>query len=167
MAIATINPLNGEHVKSIDGNTASEINAALAGAAGSAPAWAGTTFARRVALMRNTAAVLRSQSDRWARLITLEMGKIIREARAEVEKCAGACEFYAEHAQRFLADEKIESDAGFSYVASIYYTQVLGSGQQYRSRRKKSWTQRMRFDSLIRVAACDAEYEATWRTGRE
>ncbi len=50
---------------------------------------------------------------------------------------------------------------------AIYYTQVLGSGQQYRSRRKKSWTQRMRFDSLIRVAACDAEYEATWRTGRE
>ena len=125
MALATINPLNGEHVKSLDGNTASEIDVALAGAADSAPAWATTTFARRAALMRNVAAILRSRSELCARLITLEMGKIIREARAEIEKCAATCEFYAEHTERFLADEKIESDAGLSYVAYFPLGTVL------------------------------------------
>ena len=125
MALATINPFNGEHVKSLDGSTASEIDVALAGAASSAPIWAATTFARRAALMRNVAAILRGQSESWARLITLEMGKIIREARAEVEKCAVTCEFYAEHAERFLADEEIESDAGLSYVAYFPLGTVL------------------------------------------
>ncbi len=75
--------------------------------------------------MRKVAAVLRSQSEHWARLITLEMGKIIREARAEVEKCVTACEFYAEHAHHFLADERIETDAGLSYVAYFPLGTVL------------------------------------------
>ncbi|MHB8257776.1 MAG: NAD-dependent succinate-semialdehyde dehydrogenase [Acidiferrobacterales bacterium] len=125
MALATVNPFNGEHVKSLDGSAASEIDVALAGAAGSAPTWAATTFARRAALMRNVSAILRGRSELWARLITLEMGKIIREARAEVEKCAVTSEFYAEHAERFLADEKIQSDAGLSYVAYFPLGTVL------------------------------------------
>ncbi|MHB8346357.1 MAG: aldehyde dehydrogenase family protein [Acidiferrobacterales bacterium] len=64
--LATINPLNGEHVKSLDGSTASEVEAALTGSGDSAPAWAVTTFSCRAALMGRVAAVLRDRSERWA-----------------------------------------------------------------------------------------------------
>ncbi len=82
-------------------------------------AWAQTTFPHRAELLRNAAMQLRAQRDRYATLITLEMGKPLREARAEIEKCAGVCDYYAQHAGEFLCAEPMESDAGKSYVA--YY----------------------------------------------
>jgi len=125
MALASINPFTGEHVKSFDAFTASEVEAALVETARSTPVWAATAFADRAALMRNTAAVLRSHQNRHAHLITAEMGKPVREARAEIEKCAGACDFYAEHTEQFLADEVIDSDADRSYVAYLPLGTVL------------------------------------------
>ena len=126
MAIATINPYDGNHVKSFSASTAREINAVLARAAQAVPDWSGMEFAGRAALMRRAAAVLRSGSGHWARLMTLEMGKTAREARAEIEKCAAACEFYAAHARDFLADTRIESDAGLSYVSFFPLGTILG-----------------------------------------
>jgi succinate-semialdehyde dehydrogenase/glutarate-semialdehyde dehydrogenase len=82
-------------------------------------AWAQTTFPYRAELLRNAAMQLRAQREHCATLITLEMGKPLREARAEIEKCAGVCDYYAQHAEEFLRAEPIESDAGKSYVA--YY----------------------------------------------
>ena len=79
--------------------------------------WASTSFDRRAEMLRNAAARLRAQLEQYARLITLEMGKPLREARAEVEKCAGACDFYALHGEEFLRAESMPSDAGNSYVA--------------------------------------------------
>jgi succinate-semialdehyde dehydrogenase/glutarate-semialdehyde dehydrogenase len=67
--------------------------------------------------MRQAAAVLRQRAEDLARLMTLEMGKPIREARAEIEKCAWVCEYYADEGAGFLADEPVESDAGRSFVA--------------------------------------------------
>ena len=67
--------------------------------------------------MRRAAAVLRAQSEDFARTMTLEMGKPITEARAEIEKCALACDYYADHGPSFLADEVIATDAGRSLVA--------------------------------------------------
>lgn len=64
----------------------------------------------------NTAGVLRNNVDTYAETMTLEMGKPISEARGEIEKCAWVCEFYAENAERFLADEVIETDASESFV---------------------------------------------------
>lgn len=80
-------------------------------------AWAQTTFVQRSEVLRNAALHLRAQRDRYAPLITQEMGKPLREARAEVEKCATACDYYAQHAEEFMRAEPVESDAGRSYVA--------------------------------------------------
>jgi succinate-semialdehyde dehydrogenase/glutarate-semialdehyde dehydrogenase len=71
----------------------------------------------RSGLMQRAAEVLRSRSDELAALITLEMGKLLKEAKAEVEKCAWVCDYYADQAPAFLADEIIESDAGRSLIA--------------------------------------------------
>jgi succinate-semialdehyde dehydrogenase/glutarate-semialdehyde dehydrogenase len=81
--------------------------------------WAQTTFPQRAEVLRNVAIHLHAQRDRYATLITQEMGKPLREARAEVEKCAGVCDYYAQHAEEFLRAEPVASDAGKSYVA--YY----------------------------------------------
>jgi succinate-semialdehyde dehydrogenase/glutarate-semialdehyde dehydrogenase len=67
--------------------------------------------------MRKLAGLLRDRADRYARLMTLEMGKPITEAKAEIEKCAWACEHFADNAKRYLADEEIPSNARRSLVA--------------------------------------------------
>ena len=81
--------------------------------------WAQIPFAQRAEVLRNVAIHLHAQRDQYAIIITQEMGKLLREARAEIEKCAGVCDYYAQHAENFLRDEPVESDAGKSYVA--YY----------------------------------------------
>ena len=81
--------------------------------------WGQIPFARRAEILRDTAIQLRAQLDRYANLIALEMGKPLREARAEVEKCASVCDYYAQHGEDFLRAEPVESDAGKSYIA--YY----------------------------------------------
>jgi succinate-semialdehyde dehydrogenase/glutarate-semialdehyde dehydrogenase len=81
------------------------------------PEWARTPVVQRAAALARTGQQLRAGRDALATLITREMGKPIREARAEIEKCAWGCEYYAEHAETFLADELIASDAGRSLVA--------------------------------------------------
>jgi succinate-semialdehyde dehydrogenase/glutarate-semialdehyde dehydrogenase len=80
-------------------------------------AWAQTPFARRAEVLRHAATKLRVQHDQYAALITREMGKPLREARAEVEKCAITCDYYAAHGEEFMHTEPVESDAGKSYVA--------------------------------------------------
>ncbi|MBI5659296.1 MAG: NAD-dependent succinate-semialdehyde dehydrogenase [Nitrosomonadales bacterium] len=82
-------------------------------------AWAQTSFTQRAKVLHNVAVNLRARRDQYAATITLEMGKLLREARAEIEKCAGVCEYYAQHAEEFMRAEPMESDAGKSYVA--YY----------------------------------------------
>lgn len=121
----TINPTTGERLKTFDLWNERQLEAALAETAAANPAWQAMTFAERARLFRNAAAELRHNSARYAGIITLEMGKIVHEARAEVEKCAGACEFYAERAEAFLNDEIIQSDASSSYVAYLPLGTVL------------------------------------------
>jgi len=125
MTMETINPATGERLKTLDVWNDRQIEAALADAAVATAGWQASSFAERARLFRNAAAELRNNATHYAGIITLEMGKIAREARAEVEKCASGCEFYAEHAARFLQDETIESDAGASYVAYLPLGTVL------------------------------------------
>ena len=116
-ALRSVNPATGEELASFAGHTTAELDDALAGAAEAQRAWATTSFAERRRHLEAAARLLREDRDGLARLATLEMGKPIAEARAEVDKCAWSCEFYAARAEGFLADEPVETDALSSYVA--------------------------------------------------
>ncbi|MBC6491868.1 NAD-dependent succinate-semialdehyde dehydrogenase [Flavihumibacter stibioxidans] len=85
--------------------------------------WRNFSFALRSEVLLSVASILRSEKDKFARLITMEMGKVLPEALAEVEKSAWVCEYYASHARNFLADEVIE--AGFT--RSIMVHQPVGA----------------------------------------
>jgi len=117
LTFKSINPADGNTLAEIDTFTAGQLEAALQETALAAPAWRALPLAERCGLMRRAAQVLEARAAEFARLITLEMGKPVREALAEVQKCAWVCEFYAAEGPGFLADEVIASDAGRSLVA--------------------------------------------------
>jgi len=117
MTFKTVNPADGSALEEVAVFTDGELETALQETASAGPAWRATPLAERCALMLKAAAVLRSRADDFAHMITLEMGKPVREALAEVEKSALGCEYYAQQGPAFLADEVIESDAGRSLVA--------------------------------------------------
>jgi succinate-semialdehyde dehydrogenase/glutarate-semialdehyde dehydrogenase len=117
MAFSSINPASGEKLWACDAWDGAQIENALAESAAVASTWADTPLAERCRLLRVAAQVLRRNIEELAGLITLDMGKLSAEARAEVEKCALGCEYYAEHAPSFVADELIPSEAGKSLVA--------------------------------------------------
>ena len=125
MSFQVINPATGKLVKEIPAWDDATVEAALQQVAEATPAWASTPFGERCALMRNAAQVLRNNKDKYAGLITREMGKLIADARSEVEKCALVCDYYAEHGPVFLRDEPIASDAGKSFVAYLPLGTVL------------------------------------------
>lgn len=123
MAHYTVNPATGAQIREFPEATAAEVEAALAQAATAAPRWAATAVAERCAVLRRAAELLRARQDELAALVTLEMGKLRKEALDEVEKCARGCDYYAEHAPAFIADEHVDTGAGRSFVAY----QPLGS----------------------------------------
>lgn len=112
-----INPATGELIKDYKEHSSDKANKIIDSVQEEYIGWRETPFSKRERLMRKAADILRQNSEKYARIITLEMGKIIVESRAEVEKCAWVCEYYAENAGRFLKDEIIESDASRSFVA--------------------------------------------------
>jgi succinate-semialdehyde dehydrogenase/glutarate-semialdehyde dehydrogenase len=116
MTFQTVNPATGEPLDTHPELDAPGIERALARAGAAFAGWAATGFETRAAVLRRTAAGLRDQAETHARRMALEMGKPVREGRAEAEKCAWVCEYYAEHAARFLAPEAIPTDAARSYV---------------------------------------------------
>ncbi|OGX87649.1 succinate-semialdehyde dehydrogenase [Hymenobacter lapidarius] len=79
--------------------------------------WPATSFAHRAGIMRRAASLLRERQDELARLMALEMGKPVTDGRAEVLKCAACCEYYATHAEGFLADEVVKTDASRSFIS--------------------------------------------------
>jgi succinate-semialdehyde dehydrogenase/glutarate-semialdehyde dehydrogenase len=117
MAYRSINPFNGELLQQFASWDGGQLEQALTQVAAATPGWADTALAERCRLMARLAAVVRARRDALAALITAEMGKLISEALAEVDKCALVCDYYAEHGPAFLADEVIASDAGRSLVA--------------------------------------------------
>src|SRR5712692_5869049 len=115
--ITSVNPATGEILASFEPHTADQVDEALGQAQDAFLAWRGRSFAERAVPMHRLAAILRERADRYAKLMSLEMGKPVTEARAEIEKCAGGCDFYAEHAARYLADQPVTSNARTSYIA--------------------------------------------------
>jgi succinate-semialdehyde dehydrogenase/glutarate-semialdehyde dehydrogenase len=113
----TINPATDELIAEYNEHTSEETSGIIDSVQKEFLRWRETSFDHRSKLMKRAAAVLRENKEVYARTMTLEMGKIIGESRAEVEKCAWVCEYYADNAEKFLADELIETDAGKSLVA--------------------------------------------------
>ena len=111
-----VNPATGELVREVPEHDAAEVERRLAAAARAFASWRRTDFPERSEGMRRAAALLRERAERYARLMTEEMGKPIAAGRAEAEKCAWVCDFYAEHAARFLAPERVATDARESWV---------------------------------------------------
>ena len=114
--IQSINPATEEIFATFDYSSSAEVEQVLRAARNAFQQWRRTFLADRAHLMRAAASSLREQRLRLAHLITAEMGKPLREADAEVEKCAWTCEFFADQAQDFLGDRFVESQAGQSYV---------------------------------------------------
>jgi succinate-semialdehyde dehydrogenase/glutarate-semialdehyde dehydrogenase len=119
MPYMSLNPATNRVIQTYASWAAGRLEQALETSHNAQQTWAQTPFVQRAEVLRKVAMHLHTQRDRYASLITLEMGKLQREARAEVEKCAGVCDYYAQHAEEFLHTEPVESDAGKSYVA--YY----------------------------------------------
>jgi succinate-semialdehyde dehydrogenase / glutarate-semialdehyde dehydrogenase len=115
--ITAVNPATEEVVASFDAFGPDEVEMALAEAHDAYLGWRERPIAERAVPMRKLAALLRQRADRYARLITVEMGKPITEAKAEIEKCAFGCEHFAESTARYLADREIRANARRSIVA--------------------------------------------------
>ena len=117
MAIASINPATGELTKRFDAHTNDEIESALDRAVSAFEKHRRSSFAERAVKLQRAAEILEKDRKRLARIITNEMGKLLRESIDEIEKCARGCRFYAEHGEKFLTEQIVSSDeAGQSHV---------------------------------------------------
>ncbi len=116
MTMKAVNPATGETIQSYPEMTPDEVKPAIENTHQVYLNWRKTTFYERANLIKKAAQVLRENVDEYARLMALEMGKPIQEGRAEAEKCAWVCDYYAENAEKFLQEEIIASDASRSFV---------------------------------------------------
>src|SRR6202171_3591879 len=116
MPIATVNPSTGELVKSFEPLTDAELEAKLQKAADTFLTYRNVPFAERARMMMKAAAIIDAEKENYARVMTTEMGKTYRSAVDEAAKCAWVCRYYAENAEKFLADELVETSAKRSYI---------------------------------------------------
>ncbi|MEP7071209.1 MAG: NAD-dependent succinate-semialdehyde dehydrogenase [Verrucomicrobiota bacterium] len=116
MAIATINPATGERVKEFAPSSRGEVEKALARGAAAFGEFSRTSFQERADSLSHVADILERDRERLARLITLEMGKLLREAKAEIDKCAGGCRYYAANADKLLHEENVATNIGRSAI---------------------------------------------------
>jgi succinate-semialdehyde dehydrogenase/glutarate-semialdehyde dehydrogenase len=125
MAIATTNPATGEVIKRFEALSPAQIEGKLQLASSAFQVHRHTTFADRARMMIRVAEILEKEKEECARLMTLEMGKTLRSAVAEAGKCASGCRYYAENAERFLADEVVETGAKRSFIRYLPLGPVL------------------------------------------
>lgn len=116
MPLQSINPYTGETIQVYTEDSAQRLETKLNKAEKAFLEWRKISFTERAKWMKNAAENLRTHKEKYGRLMTQEMGKPITEAMAEVEKCAWGCDYYAEKAEIFLADDPRESDASKSYI---------------------------------------------------
>jgi succinate-semialdehyde dehydrogenase/glutarate-semialdehyde dehydrogenase len=116
MPIASINPTNGETLKTFDALDSRQIEDRLAKADGAFQTYRRTSFAQRANWLNEAANLLEQEKAQLARIMTLEMGKLLRAAEEEIIKCAKGCRFYAENAERFLAEREIPTETARNYV---------------------------------------------------
>src|SRR3979490_325524 len=116
MAIATINPATGQVLKTFESLSDAQLEVKLQKAADTFLSYRKVPFAERARMMLKAAAILDGEKESFARVMTTEMGKTFRSAVDEAAKCAWVCRYYAENAERFLADEIVETTASRSYI---------------------------------------------------
>src|SRR5258708_38805093 len=124
MGIATINPATGETLKVFEALSDAQVDERIALAAAAFSEYRHTSFVERRRMMSRAAEILENEKEKFGRLMTTEMGKPLRSAVDEAAKCALGCRYYAENAERFLADEIVETPAARSYIRY----QPLGPG---------------------------------------
>jgi succinate-semialdehyde dehydrogenase/glutarate-semialdehyde dehydrogenase len=116
MAIATINPATGEVLRVFEPLSDAQVDEKIALAATTFAEYRHTSFADRRRMMIRAAEILENEKTEFGRLMTTEMGKTLRSAVDEAAKCAAGCRYYAENAERFLADEIVETAATRSFI---------------------------------------------------
>lgn len=116
MAIATINPVTEKCVKKFTEYSDKKVDKILTDVTAASMDWCDTSIRTRSRLMKRAAKHLRKNTQALATIITLEMGKPIKQAESEIEKCASVCDYYAENGKDFLADSHYQSDATESFV---------------------------------------------------
>ena len=112
MTYQSVNPYNGQLLETFEELSDDELDTALDTAAGCFETWRHTTFAERAAVVARAAAIMRARVDDFARPVTLEMGKRIDESRGEVALSADILDYYAEHAEAFLAPQELDPSVG-------------------------------------------------------
>ena len=125
MAIATTNPATGEVLKTFEPLSSAQIEQKLQLAVSAFRLHRTTSFADRAAKMMRVAEILEEERDECAHLMTLEMGKPLNSAVAEAMKCATGCRYYAENAEKFLADEIVETSAKRSFIRYLPIGPIL------------------------------------------
>ena len=114
--LKSVNPANLQLINSYKSMQPAEVDNIIELTNDAFESWRELSFIVRAKLMVNAAAVLKSKKEKYSELMTLEMGKPIAQSRAEIEKCAWVCEYYAENSEKFLADELVKTDASKSFV---------------------------------------------------
>lgn len=116
MALQSVNPVNGEVVASFEELSDEQVKAKISLAHEAFKSWRKASFAERAVLLRKLSAIFLERAEEFGKLMTLEMGKPITQAIAEVKKCSTALDYYAENGERFMAPEAVSSDASESFV---------------------------------------------------
>src|SRR4051812_45272851 len=116
MAIASVNPANGETLKEFSAIGSREIEEKLEKAERAFRSFRKTSFKQRAKWLNAAADLLEKDKAQLARTMTLEMGKLLKAAEQEIVKCAGGCRFYAENAERFLTEQKIDTESAHNFV---------------------------------------------------
>jgi succinate-semialdehyde dehydrogenase/glutarate-semialdehyde dehydrogenase len=115
--LQSINPANEELIQQYSEMSDSDVSQILNRVNSTFQEWKLTTFNHRAALMKNAAKILRDRKVEFARIMTLEMGKPILQSKAEVEKCASVCDYYADNAEKFLSNETVKTEFSKSYIS--------------------------------------------------
>ena len=115
--LVSFNPATGELLREYRVHSPLEVSVIVDEVHAAWTAWKETSFESRALLMKQAAMVLRTKKEEYARLMTMEMGKLFRESLAEIEKCAWVCDFYADRGAEMLKDEDIATDASRSFVS--------------------------------------------------
>src|SRR5215203_2264166 len=112
----SIDPSTGEVIATYNAHSLSDATRAVEAAALAQVHWRALSFSERGAFLKRTAIVLRRDKEQHAVLMAREMGKPLEQGRAEIEKCASSCDYFADHAEQFLSLEEIKTEAARSYV---------------------------------------------------
>jgi len=116
IALQSVNPASEEIIRDYDEIDDRTLNQILTVVDQSFEKWRRTTFNERAEKLQNAAGILRNNADEYGRMMAVEMGKPLSQGKAEAEKCAWVCDYYAENGAQFLKDTHISTDARKSYV---------------------------------------------------